>query len=133
MTQNKSPLLLKVSLIIFAIIALVYGITYMFVPQIHVQLADGDSVASAWLRWFGPILVGLGIGTIMVLRNPIKQGIFVKTLAIGTLLCGPTLIYSAVFENEGVGNMEQSLIPGIVLIVLSVMFWISIKQSKELL
>jgi len=69
----------------------------------------------------------------MVLRNPAKQGIFVKTLAIGTMLCGPTLVYTAFFELEGVGVLEQTLIPGIVLIILSIMFWIGLKQSKDTL
>ncbi|HAQ21869.1 MAG TPA: hypothetical protein DCR40_21965 [Prolixibacteraceae bacterium] len=132
MTQ-KNLALLKITLIIFAIVALVYGVTYLFVPQIHVEASGSAPVPSGWIRWFGPILVALGIGTIMVLRNPNKQGPFVKTLAIGTLLCGLTLIYSTFFESEGIGNMEQSLIPGIVLIVLSIMFWISLQQSKELL
>ena len=133
MAQNKISLLLKIGLILFGVISLLYGLTYMFVPQLHVETSGSDPIPSGWIRWFGPILVGLGIGTYMVLRNPAKQGIFVKTLAIGTLLCGPTLIYTAFFEIEGAGIMEQTLIPGIVLFILSIILWIGLKQSKDIL
>lgn len=132
MTQ-KSNSLLKAALIIFAVISLLYGLTYMFVPQIHVDLAGSEPVASAWLRWFGPILVALGIGSLMVLKNPANQSIFIKTLGIGTFLCGLTLVYSASCEHEEVGGMEFSLIPGIILIILSIMFWLSLKKSGDIL
>lgn len=132
MAQKKNQLL-KVTLAIFAVISLLYGITYMFVPQLHVEASGSEPIPSGWIRWFGPILIGLGVGAFMVFRNPAKQGIFVKTLAIGTLLCGPTLVYTALFEIEGAGSVEQTFIPGIILIVISIMLWISLKQSKEIL
>ena len=133
MTKTKISPLLKVALIIFALVALFYGLTYMFIPQFHVQMAGDDVIPSGWLRWFGPILIALGIGTIMVLRKPEKQGPFVKTLAIGTILCGPTLLYSAFFEYEGIGQLESTIVPAAVLIILSVMLWVGAMQSKKLL
>jgi uncharacterized protein YjeT (DUF2065 family) len=133
MTEPKSSPILRISLIVFAIVALFYGVTYMFIPQFHVQMAGDDVVPSGWLRWFGPILIALGIGTIMVLRKPKKQGTFVKMLAIGTLLCGPTLLYSAFYEYEGIGQLESTIIPAVVLLALSLLLWIGYIRNKELL
>lgn len=125
--------LLKVTLIIFALIAFVYGFIYLFFPQVDVKASGGDPVPSGWLRWFGGILLALGVGAIMIIRNPKKQGIFVTTIALGTLLCGLALLYSGLFEAEGIGNVWHTLIPGIINVLLSILIWISIKQSKEIL
>ena len=125
--------LLKVSLIIFAIVSLVYGFVYLFFPQMNVEASGGDPIASGWIRWMGGILIALGIGAIMIFRNPNKQGIFVTTIALGTLLCGLALLYSGLFEPEGIGNVWHTFIPGIVNVLLSILFWISLKQSKEIL
>ena len=125
--------LLKVSLVIFTLIALVYGFIYLFFPQIDVKASGGNPVPSGWLRWFGGILLALGVGAIMIIRNPKKQGIFVTTIALGTLLCGLALLYSGVFEPEGIGNVWHTLIPGIINVFLSILFWIGMKQSKEIL
>ena len=100
MTENKGSLLLKISLIIFALIDLLYGVTYMFVPQFHVQLSgDAIPVASGWLRWFGPILIALGIGALMVLQKLEKQGSFVKMAGIGTFLCGQIIRFNSHFTK----------------------------------
>lgn len=130
--ETKSNLL-KVSLIIFALIALAYGFIYLFFPQVDVKASGGDPVPSGWLRWFGGILLALGVGAIMIIRNPKKQGIFVTTIALGTLLCGFALLYSGLFETEGIGNVWHTLIPSIIILLLSILIWISIKQSKEIL
>lgn len=133
MESQKKSNLLKVSLIIFAIMSLVYGFIYLFFPQMNVEASGGDPVPSGWLRWSGGILLALGVGAIMVIRNPKRQGIFVTTIALGTLLCGLALVYSGLFETEGIGNVWHTLIPGIINVFLSFLFWISLKQSKEIL
>lgn len=132
MAQNKNSLL-KVALIIFVVVALVYGLIYVFIPQVLVKAAGSDPVPSGWLRWSGAIIIALGIGAIMVIRKPANQGIFVTTLAIGTLFCGLALLYTLLFEMAGIGNIEQTLIPAIINIILSVLLWISLKQDKDLL
>jgi len=88
MTEYKNLQLLKIALIIFAFLTIVYGLVYLFIPEIYVKSTGSEPVPSAWIRWFGGILIALGIGAIMVFRKPSKQGIFVKLLAIGTLLDG---------------------------------------------
>ena len=131
MTQSKNLQLLKVALILYAVVTLVYGLVYLFIPEIYVKSTGSEPVPSAWIRWTGGILIALGIGAIMVFRNPGKQGIFITMSAIGTLIFGLTELYSLFFEN--VGNTWSTLAPAIVILILSALLWISLKQAKALL
>jgi len=131
MTEYKNLQLLKIALIIFAFLTIVYGLVYLFIPEIYVKSTGSEPVPSAWIRWFGGILIALGIGAIMVFRKPSKQGIFVKLLAIGTLLDGLIQLYSTFFES--VSKIWFDLLPVIVILILSALFWISLKQAKDVL
>lgn len=133
MEKIKGSQLLRITLVIFIVIALLYGFVYLVIPQVEVKASGSDPVPSGWLRWSGGILIALGIGAVMVLRNPAGQGIFITTMALGTLLCGLALLYTVLFEFTGAGNIMHTLIPAIVNLILSALFWISLKQAKELL
>jgi len=101
MAENKNSLLLKIVLVIYAVVSLVYGLAYFIVPDCLVNLSGGDPVFHGWLRWSGGTLIALGIGAIMVLIKPKNQGIFVTTIAIGTLLAGLALLYAWISIEEG--------------------------------
>ncbi len=131
MTENKNLRLLKVSLLLFAVLTLGYGLVYLFIPEIYVKSTGSEPVPSAWIRWFGGILIALGIGAIMVFRKPGKQAIFVKMMAIGTLLDGLIQLYSTFFESPGI--IWFDLVPVIVTLILSALLWISLKQAKAIL
>jgi uncharacterized protein YjeT (DUF2065 family) len=131
--ETKSIYLLKISLALFAIIALLYGIIYALAPQLMVEASGSSPVPSGWLRWPGAIMVAIGAGSIMVFRCPSGQGIFVATLALGTLLCGVALVYSALFELEGIGNLWHTLLPGLIILVISLLLWISLRLNRDLL
>ncbi len=133
MTQDKTSLLLKVSLVLFAIVAIGYGLVHLLIPDAYVKSAGGDTIPPSWLRWIGGIMIPLGIGAIMVFRNPHKQGIFITTIAIGNLLCGLILLYSLFIENSGIGYTMATLAPAIVSLILSGLFWLCLNQSGDLL
>jgi len=80
MAQNDNVKVLKVTLIIFAVILLVYGFGFLFVPGILVKLSGGNPVEFGWLRWSGGVIIALGIGCLMVSSKPEKQGIFVTSM-----------------------------------------------------
>ncbi len=130
-TQNKNSQLLKVALILFAVVTLVYGFIYLFIPEIYVKSTGSEPIPPAWIRWSGGILISLGIGAIMIFRNPKKQGIFIMMSAIGTLIVGLTNLYEVFFES--VGNIWYALPPAIVNLILSALLWISLKQAKAIL
>ena len=131
MKQAKNLQVLKAALILYAVLALVYGVIYLFIPEAYVKSTGSDPVPSAWIRWIGGILIALGIGAIMVFRKPLKQGIFIAMSAIGTLIAGLTDLYSLFFES--VGNTWSSLAPAILLLILSALLWISLKQAQTIL
>ena len=131
--SEKKNLLLKISLVLIALITLVYGVIYLFFPEVEIKATGAEPINPGWIRWFGGILLALGICSIMIFRNPVKQGIFVTSIAIGTAIVGLTLFYSVIFETENNAHMLNALIPAIVNSKISVLFWISLRQSKEIL
>ena len=57
MTENKNVQLLKVSMLLLAVVTLVYGFMHLFIPEIFVKIQGGDPISPTWLRWFGGILI----------------------------------------------------------------------------
>ena len=131
MEQKKSVTLLKVTLIIYAVIALVYGLCYFLIPEKLVEFSGSDPIPSPWLRWAGGVIIGLGVGAILVFRNPAKQYIFVFTLALSTLLTGLALVYAWIFEIAS--DLWFTALPAILLLVVSALFWWSLFQAKDAL
>jgi len=132
MAEKKNQLL-RVVLVIFAIMTLGYGILYLFFPQIQIDAAGGEPIEPGWIRWFGGVLIALGIGSIMAFRNPEKQGIYVTLACIGSLLTSLALFYEVIFVDFADFNLLTTLIPAIILFIVAVLFWLSLRQSKELL
>ncbi len=131
MTKNKNLGLLKVALVLYAILALGYGIIYLFFPESYVASTGSEPIPAAWIRWIGGILIALGIAAIMIFRRPANQGIFIRISAIGSLIAGLTDIYSLLFES--VGDIWASLAPAIALLVLSILLWIGSQQARAIL
>jgi hypothetical protein len=132
MAEKKNQLL-KITLVLYAIITLAYGVNYLFFPEFQIRITGGEPIQPGWIRWFGGVLLALGYGSIMMFRNPVKQGIFVSSLAIGSLLVGLALLYEVIFKWDPGYNTLNILIPAIVLLILSILFWISLRLSKEIL
>ena len=132
MAEKKNQLL-KISLVLYTIISLGYGVIYLFFPEFQIKMAGGEPILAGWIRWFGGVLLALGFGSIMMLRNPAKQGIFVTSLCIGSFIVALTNFYELIFQWDGSYNLLNTLIPAIVLLILSILFWISLRQSKEIL
>ena len=132
MSEKKNQLL-KASLLLFTLISLYYGVIYLLFPEFEINNSGSEPIPPGWVRWFGGIILSLSYGGFRLFRDPTKQGIFVKTIAIGTLLTALALFYSMIFEYDGIGDVLNTLIPAIVLSIISILFWISLRQSKELL
>lgn len=132
MTENKNSQLLKVTLVIFAIVALVYGLWYFLIPESFVKLSGSKPVVSSWLRWPGGTLSALGIGALLILRNPKNQRIFVTTLALGNLLAGLALLHAWI-TGEGGSNFWFTAFPAILVLLISALFWVSLVKAKDIL
>ena len=132
MAEKNNSVLLKVVLIIFAIVALVYGLCYFFVPDFLVELSGGEPVYHGWLRWSGGVLIALGIGAILVAIKPKGQGIFVLTVALGCLLSGLALLYAWIKLGEE-AKVWFTAVPTIVVLAISILLWWSRSQAKDVL
>ncbi len=132
MAENKNSGFLKIVLIIFAIVTLVYGIGYFFVPNSLVNLSGGQPVFHAWLRWSGGILIALGIGAILVYLNPQNQGVFVTTITLGSLLCGLGLLWGWINPEEGQKTWFVAL-PTIISFALAILLWFGRTKANEIL
>ena len=132
MAENNSAKTLKVVLVIYAIVVLVYGLCFFFIPGVLVKISGAGPVDSGWLRWPGGILIAFGIGALLVRRNPAKQGIFVLTISLGTLLSGLALLYSWIVHEYTSGTWFIALAT-IVVLVVSALLWWSRQKAKAIL
>jgi len=132
MAENNGSGFLKIVLIIYAIVCLVYGLGYFFFPGTLVDMSGGEPVYHGWLRWSGGVLVALGIGAILVSLKPQNQGIFVTTMALGTLFAGIGLVWAWITIEEG-ANVWFTAMPAIVVLVLSGLLWWSRQQAIDIL
>ena len=136
MAENRIPLLLKVALVSTIIVALVYGLVLLFIPQFMVKLSGTFPVDSGVYQWQGGILTALGIGTLMVLRKPKNQGIFVTTAALAMLLAGLAMLYSLItfkYENYENANVWVDALPTILLLLISTLLWWGRQKAKDIL
>jgi len=132
MAQNNGTKTLKVVLVIYAIVSLVYGLCYLLIPGVLVAMSGGTPVDLGWLRWPGGILIAFGIGALLVRRDPAKQGVFVTTISLGTLLAGLTLLYSWIV-HEYSGATWFVALPAIIVLILSALLWWSRQKAKGIL
>ena len=132
MAQDDNVKILKVALIIFAVISIVYGFGFLFVPGLLVRLSEGNPVEFGWLRWSGGVLLALGIGCLMVSSKPEKQGIFVTSMALATLFSGLGMLYSWIM-HEYSGTTMFKAFPTCLLLAISCLLWWGRGKAKEIL
>jgi hypothetical protein len=78
------------------------------------------------------VLIALGIGSILVFLKPEGQGIFITTIALGTLLAGLALLLAWLTLEEEV-NAWFTALPTIIVLALSCLLWWSRMQAKDVL
>jgi len=132
MTEKSNSGILKIALLIYAIVCLIYGLGFFIVPDSLVELSGGEPVFHGWLRWSGGVIFALGIGAILTYLKPKGQGIFVTTIAVGALLAGLAMLWAWINIEEG-ANVWFTAFPTIVLLALSGLLWWSRQQAKNIL
>ena len=132
MAQNNGTKTLKVVLVIYAIVVLVYGLGFLLIPGVLAKISGSNPVDLGWLRWPGGLLIALGIGALLVRRDPTKQGVFVTTISLGTLLAGLALLYSWIVHEYSAATWFIAL-PTIIVLVVSALLWWSRQKAKGIL
>ncbi len=132
MAENSNSGILKTVLIIYAVVCIVYGLGYLFVPGSLVDLSGDDPVSPGWLRWSGGVLTALGIGAILAYLKPKGQGIFVTTMALGCSLAGLAMLWTLINLEEGI-NVWFTAMPTIIILALACLLWWSRQKAKKIL
>lgn len=132
MAEIKNVVFLKIVLIIFAVVCLIYGLGYLIVPDSLVSMSGGQPVFHGWLRWSGGVLVALGVGALFSYLNPQNQGIFVTTLALGCTLSGLALLWAWINPEKDT-KIWFTALPAIIVLVLAVLLWWTRIRAKEIL
>jgi hypothetical protein len=132
MAEKSNSGILKIALLIYAVVCLIYGLGFFIVPDSVVELSGGEPVFHGWLRWSGGVIIALSIGAILTYLKPKGQGIFVTTIAIGALLTGLAMLWALITIQEG-ANVWFTAIPTIVLLALSGLLWWSRQKAKNIL
>ncbi len=132
MTEKNNAGFLKIVVLIYAVVCLVYGLGFAIVPDSLVELSGSEPVFHGWLRWPGGVLIALGIGAILVFLKPEGQGIFVTTIAIGALLAGLALLWAWITIEEEV-NVWFTAFPAILLLVVAALLIWSRQAAKKIL
>jgi hypothetical protein len=131
--SEKKHQLLKSSLVLSATVLLVYGVVYLFFPGLQIKMTGGEPIPWFWINWFGGLMLAVGVGCILVIRNPAKQGIFVTAVLIASIVTALALYHVVIFSWDDSYNMLVTLIPAIILTINSILVWLSLKQSKDIL
>ena len=132
MAKKSNSGILKIALLIYAVVCLIYGLGFFIVPDSLVELSGGEPVFHGWLRWSGGVIIAFGIGAILTYLKPKGQGIFVTTIAIGALLAGLAMVWAWINIEEG-ANVWFTALPTIVLLGLSGLLWWSRQEAKNIL
>jgi len=132
MAQNDDVKVLKFALMIAAIVSLVYGLGFLFIPGTLVKLSGGNLVEGGWLRWPGGVIIAWAIGSLIVYGKPEKQNIFVTYLALAHLLSGLGLLYSWIMQEYS-GATWFVVIPTCILLILSALLFWGRNQAKGIL
>ena len=132
MAEKSNSGILKIALLIYAVVCLIYGLGFFIVPDSLVELSGGEPVFHGWLRWSGGVIIALGIGAILAYLKPKGQGIFVTTIAIGALLAGLAMLWAWLNIEEG-ANVWFTALPTIVLLALSGLLCWSRQKAKNIL
>ena len=132
MAETNDAGMLKVVLALFAIVSLVYGICYLIIPDVFISMSGSPPVDAGWIRWSGGTLIGLGIGAILVRRNPAKQAPFGTAITWGTLLTGLGLLYSWLTMETQVATWYIAA-PTVIILGLAILLQISRQKAKSIL
>ena len=96
------PTLLTVSLWVWFLDALSFGVFILFAPGFLVETLAGDAAFGYWwVRWAGGILLGLAAGTWMVIRNPKGNSVFVLASGLAAFLAGVGLVWGYLADEYG--------------------------------
>src|SRR5687767_14022105 len=115
---------------IAAIVGAVYGLLFLLVPEMQLQLSQDRGVPPnpGWVRWSGGVLVGIAVAAWVAASQPDKQRALTTGLAVVYVLLALALLYSTL-SGEYRGAQWFIWVPIVLNIALAAgMAWLYTKQ-----
>ena len=92
--------MLKIFFLTISILSLLYGILFLFLPYLFVDISVAKITNIAWLRSIGASIIGvLFFGCLSIYLNPIGKFELLKIITLTSFLQTSGLIYSR-FKSE---------------------------------
>ena len=126
--------LFKIMLIIDLIVAFVYGILYIFLPDVVYNLNDAPFYDPHFWRLFGGAILTLGIGVIfsLIMNEWEKIKLFVLVTIIFLIITAIGNISSALYVTRSPTNLVFHWLDTIIIIILIVLNgFFFMKENKE--
>ncbi|MFC1980837.1 hypothetical protein ACFLVN_01135 [Chloroflexota bacterium] len=127
MMQKRETRTLKIVILVFGVISLVYGFFFMVVPGWYLNMIGESPVPLVNIRWSGGVLIALAYGAWKFYKDPTKGKAYAYTIAVAPLLGGSSLLYSLI-TGEYTGRGVFHAFPGVLGIAISLLvIWNLIK------
>ncbi len=102
---------LKVTMILYAAIGILFGLAYIFVPrQLGAMFGHEVALVSDLAAPFGVCLVAVGIFLIIAARDPIKHILWVKYAIVFAILSLAAELYSFILGHITLGQALTAII-----------------------
>ena len=92
--------MIRFSFIFISIFSLIYGLFFLFMPNLFAELTQAENTNIAWLRNIGASICGvLFIGLLLVYRKPERNYDLFSVITITSILQTLALIFSRFFNE----------------------------------
>ena len=132
MSQDNGLKKLRGALVFSILVDLVYGIGFFITPGILRDVAGGNPLDLAWIRWSGGVLLALALGGIQTYQKPAGQRPMVTTLTVAPILTSIGLLYPLLFEKYSV-HTWFIVMPCVITFALFVVMMWGLQAAKEIL
>jgi hypothetical protein len=132
--STSQPGAFRTVCLIAAIIGIVYGLGFLLMPEIQLQMSQDPGVPAnaGWVRWAGATLIGIAVAVWLAARDPAKQRPLICGAAVGYTLIALSLLYSLV-SGEYKGLAWYIWTPIVINAALAAAMWWLTQQYKAVL
>ena len=89
--------MIRASLILISIISLIYGLIFLFIPNLFAEFTQAEKTNIAWLRNIGASITGLlFIGFLLIFIEPKNTIKLLRVITITSIIQTTALIYSKI-------------------------------------
>lgn len=130
MTQKYEINTLRIIILGFGVISVIYGFLFMVIPGWYLNMIGESPVPLVHIRWSGGVLIALAYGAWKFYKDPAKGKAYAHTIAVAPLLGGLSLLYSLI-SGEYSGKGFFHAFPGVLGIAISFLVIWSLNRVRN--